>query len=128
MPGNSFVLKACDKTFLQVYDPNPEDPVTHTLSYMHTKTHTHTFSFFMGCMQDYTYCTESCWSYTTGAGIVLDSPTCDVKCGGRLSYPSLLPPYWSNTACGIFPVSSVSCAGVETPRWRCVIARYCMLK
>lgn len=40
MPGNSFVLKACDKTFLQVYDPNPEDPVTHTLSYMHTKTHT----------------------------------------------------------------------------------------
>lgn len=81
----------------------------------------------MGCMQDYTYCTESCCRYTKGAGIVLESPTCDGRCGGRLSYPSPLPlppSSQSNTACGMLPVSSVSCAGAETPRWRCVIARY----
>lgn len=133
MPGNSFVLKACDKTFLQLLSARPRPPEdsftqSHTLSYMHTETHTYSFS--MGCMQDYTYCTESCWSYTTGAGIALESPTwwCEMWRQTFLSQPHPQPSSRSNTACGIFPVSSVSCAGAETPRWRCVIARYCMLK
>ena len=96
--------------------------LSHTFLHAHKNTHT----FSMGCMQDCTYCKKSCWSLNTGAGIMVMSPTCDARRGGRLLYPS--PLSQPNTACGIFLASSVSRARAETPRWRCVIARYCMLK
>lgn len=73
----------------------------------------------MGCMHDYTYCTKSSWSPTTGAGMVQEGPPhvmqeADFHIPAPLPPPLLLLPvqYCMRDPS---PVSSVSRAGAGNP-------------
>lgn len=92
----------------------------------HTHTHTNTHSLWGACKITSTV-QSPVGVRLQGLEYCKRTPTCDAKCGGSVQIPAPLSSSQFNNACRISPVSSMSHAGEQTPRWRCVIAQYCML-